>query len=74
MKIRQIQRCDEDFEKIALYLQRQRMMKKNNFDVFKILRLTDLFFEYLILLHDIKLNNQHIDKFNFRWLRPYKLI
>ena len=60
MRARQIQRRDEDIEETALFLQRQRIEGKETFDTLNNLRSIELTEGQLILLHDPKLDNQHI--------------
>ena len=45
--------------------------KKENFDSFHQIRNEFIESNMIILLHDIKLDNMHIDKFQFKWLRLY---
>ena len=71
MRARQIQRRDENLEKATLFLQRCRMKEKNRFDVTRQIRFTFLKRRTTVLLHDTKLNNIHIEKLFYKWLKSY---
>jgi hypothetical protein len=66
MRARQIQRRDENLKEAALFLQICRMKRKNNFDVIKQIRSKSMKREMTDLLHDIKLNNMHIEKLLYK--------
>jgi hypothetical protein len=66
MRARQIQRRDENLKEAALFLQKCRMKKKDNFDVIKQIRSKSLKREMIVLLHDTKLNNLHTEKLLYK--------
>jgi hypothetical protein len=71
MRARKIQRRDENLEEAALFLQKCRMKKKDNFDVIKQIRSKSLKHKMTVLLHDTKLNNMHTEKLLYKWLESY---
>ena len=71
MRVRQLQRRDEDLQEAALYLRRLREQGKDNFNSQKHLRVKELNVGDLVLLHDTKLKYQYSHKLDYCWLRPY---
>ena len=71
MRARQIQRRDENLKKIVLFFWRMKEQEKESFDLFHWIKNEFMKSNMTILLHDIKLDNMHIDKFQFKWLRLY---
>ena len=66
MRARQIQKRDEDLKEAVLFLRQMRKQEKENFDSSHQIRNELIESSMMILLHDIKLDNMHIDKFQFK--------
>ena len=66
MQVKQVQKRNEDFKKIALHLRWMREQNKKLFDNKHQLRRIFLNVNDLILKHDIKFDNKYNFKFIFR--------
>ena len=66
MRVRQFQRRNKDFEKVALYLKRMKEQNKELFNNKHQLRKILLNVNDLMLKHDIKFDNKHDFKLIFR--------
>ena len=66
MRVKQFQKRNEDFKKVALHLKRMREQNKELFDDKHQLRKIFLNVDDLMLKHDIKFDNKHNFKFVFR--------
>ena len=65
MRVRQFQRKNENFKKVALHLKRMREQNKKLFDDKYRLRKIYLNVNDLMLKHDIKLDNKYDFKLTF---------
>ena len=66
MRVKQLQKRNEDFKKVALHLKRMKEQNKELFDNKYQLQKISLNADNLILKYDIKLDNKHDLKFVFR--------
>ena len=66
MRVKQFQKRNENFKKIALHLKRMRKQNKKLFDDKYQLQKIFLSVDDLMLKHDIKLDNKHDFRFIFR--------
>ena len=66
MQVRQLQKKNENFKKVALHLKRMKEQNKELFDNKHQLRKIFLNADDLMLKHDIKLDNKHDFKLVFR--------
>ena len=73
MRARQIQRRDEDLKEIVFFFQQMKKQEKKSFDSVYRIRNELMKSNMTILLHDIKLDNMHIDKLQFKWLKFYSI-
>ena len=73
MRVKQLQKRNENFKKIALHLRRIREQNKKLFDDKHQLWKIFLSADDLILKHNIKLDNKHDFKFVFRWNKLFRI-
>ena len=73
LRTKQIQRKNENLKKTVMHLQRVRTEDKNFFDENHRIRTKNLRKINMIMLHDIRLNNQHFKKLTFRWLKSFRI-
>ena len=73
LRTRQIQRKNENLKKTIMHLQRVRTEAKNFFDENHRIRTKNFRKTDMIMLHDIRLNNQHFEKLTFRWLKFFRI-
>ena len=73
MRVKQLQRRDENFKEAALHLRRMKEQNKELFDDKHQLRKIFLNADDLMLKHDIKLDNKHDFKFVFRWDESFRI-
>lgn len=66
MKICQRQRRNENLEETTLFFKRMKKRNKKTFDNIKQIRQNLIVSKIMILLHDIKLNNMHIENFLYK--------
>ena len=71
MRIKQIQRKNENLSKTILFFQKMKKQKKKIFDIINSIKKISIYFEMMILLYDIKLNNNHTKKFLYKWFKFY---
>ena len=68
LRAKQIQRKNENLKKTIMHLQRIKTEAKNFFDENHRIRTKKFRKTDMIMLHDIRLNNQYFEKLTFRWL------
>ncbi|OJD10440.1 hypothetical protein ACJ73_09791, partial [Blastomyces percursus] len=73
MRIRQLEKRDEDLEEAAYHLRREREKNRDLFDETKRLVREPLQIGDLVLLHDTKIEKSYSVKLNFRWLGPCRI-
>ena len=73
LRVRQIERRDGDLEEVKLHLQRIKIENKKLYDDKHRIRTTKIKKRDLILLHDIRFDNQHFEKLAFRWFESFKV-
>ena len=73
LRAKQIQRKDENLKKTIMHLQRIKTETKNFFDENHRTRTKNFRKIDMIMLHDIRLNNQHFEKLTFRWLKFFRI-
>ena len=73
LQTRQIQRKDENLKKTIMHLQRIKTEVKNFFDENHRIRTKNFRKIDMIMLHDIRLNNQHFERLTFRWLKFFRI-
>ena len=73
MRVKQLQRKDEDFKETALHLKRMREQNKKLFDDKHQLQKIFMNVDNLMLKHDIKLDNKHDFKLVFRWNESFRI-
>ena len=73
LRAKQIQRKDENLKKTIMHLQRIKTEVKNFFDENHRIRTKNFRKIDMIMLHDIRLNNQHFEKLTFRWLKSFRI-
>ena len=73
MQVRQLQKKNENFKKVALHLKRMKEQNKELFDNKHQLRKIFLNADDLMLKHDIKLDNKHDFKLIFRWNKSFRI-
>ena len=66
LRARQIQRKDENLKETVMHLQKVRTKIKDFFDENHRIRTKNFRKTDMIMLHDIRLNNQHFEKLTFR--------
>ena len=66
MRIKQIQRKNENLSKTILFFQKMKKQKKKIFDIINSIKKISIYFEMMILLYDIKLNNNYTKKFLYK--------
>ena len=66
MRTRQIQRKNKNLSKAILFLQKMKKQKKIFFNVINSIKKISIHSEMMILLHDIKLNNNHTEKLLYK--------
>ena len=73
LRTKQIQRKNENLKKTIMHLQRIRTEAKNLFNENHRIRTKNFRKTDMIMLHDIRLNNQHFEKLTFRWLKSFRI-
>ena len=73
LRAKQIQRKDENLKETIMHLQRIKTEIKNLFDENHRIRTKDFRKTDMIMLHDIRLNNQHFERLTFRWLKFFRI-
>ena len=73
LRAKQIQRKDENLKETIMHLQKVKTEAKNFFDENHRIRTKDFRKTDMIMLHDIRLNNQHFEKLTFRWLKSFRI-
>ena len=73
LRTKQIQRKNENLKKTIMHLQRIKTETKNFFDENHRIRTKNFRKIDMIMLHDIRLNNQHFEKLTFRWLKFFRI-
>ena len=73
MRVKQFQRKDKDFKKVALHLKRMRKQNKELFNNKHQLRKIFLNADDLMVKHDIKFDNKYDFKFIFRWNESFRI-
>ena len=73
LRAKQIQRKNENLKKTIMHLQRIKTETKNFFDENHRIRTKNFRKIDMIMLHDIRLNNQHFEKLTFRWLKSFRI-
>ncbi len=70
----QLECRDENLKKIALHLRRIRKIDKDVWNDHRRVYTSSILKSDLVLLHDIKLNNMHMLKLTWRWLRSFQVV
>ena len=73
MRVRQLQRRDDDLEEAALHLQRMRLEGKERHDEKHGIRNEELALGDIVLLHDTRREKDMSRKLAFKWLGPYQI-
>ena len=73
IRVRQFQKSNENFKKVALHLKRIRKRNKELFNDKYQLRKISLNVDDLILKHDIKFDNKYDFKFVFWWDESFRI-
>ena len=74
LRARQLKRRNENLKEAALHLRRMRETDKEIWDDQRRIHTSLIVKNDLVLLHDTKLNNIHIQKLTWRWLESFRVV
>jgi len=74
LRAQQLECRDENLKKITLHLRRMREIDKDVWNDHRRVHTSSILKSDLILLHNIKLNNMHMLKLTWRWLKSFRVV